>query len=270
MRAQALFRIMLTLCLTLFATRFSSPNFDSIKPFSTFVASEATQGVAADSSFIYAIGNDVVGKYDRKTFAKVESYKSGTDDPLKHMNGGVVVGNKLYCSHSNYPETPMSSSIEIFDTASLKHIGSQSFGIDTGSLVWVDWYQGNWWVCFGHYNGKGGEPGMKNDRTVLVKFDKDWRRIGGYSFPKEIVERWDGMTCSGGVFGPDGLIYATGHHAPEIHVLKLPKSGSALEFVKVIPSPVEGQGIAIDTKTKTIFQMQRKEKAIYLFDMNLF
>lgn len=256
--------------LSLFLTLLVTSSTDAIKPTSTFVAQEATQGVAADSSFIYAIGNDVVGKYDRKTFAKVASYKSTADDPLKHMNGGVVVGNKLYCSHSNYPETPMSSSIEIFDTATLKHIGTQSFGIDTGSLVWGDWYQGYWWVCFGHYNGKGGEPGKTNDQSVLVKYDKDWHRVGGYSFPKALVERWDGMTCSGGVFGSDGLIYATGHHAPELHVLRIPKSGSCLELVKVIPSPVEGQGIAVDNKTKTLFQMQRKEKSIYLFDMNSF
>lgn len=261
---------MISLCLTLFAIRSAPFETDAIQPFSKFSAIEAAQGVAADSSYIYAIGNDVIGKYDRKTFAKVASYKSGDDDPLKHMNGGTVVGGKLYCSHSNYPETPMSSSIEIFDTATLKHIGSQSFGIDTGSLVWVDWYQGNWWVCFGHYNGKGGEPGKTNDHTVLVKFDKEWHRIGGYSFPKTLIERWDGMTCSGGVFGSDGLIYATGHHAPEIHVLRLPKSGSTLELVKVIPSPVEGQGLAIDNKTRTLFQMQRKEKSIYLFDMNTF
>jgi len=72
---------------------------------------------------------------------------------------------------------------------------------------------------------------------------------------------------SGGVFGPDGLIYATGHHAPEIHVLRLPKAGAFLEFVRVIQSPVEGQGLALDVPGKKLLQMQRKERSIYEFDL---
>jgi hypothetical protein len=235
----------------------------------TFKAEEAQQGVAVDDGYVYVIGNSVIGKYDRKTGVRVARFEGGQHGALAHMNGGVVVNGKLYCSHSNYPETPQVSSIEIFDAKTLTHIGSQSFGLDAGSLVWVDWYAGYWWVCFGHYNAKGGEPGKSNAYSVLAKFDKDWRRVGGYAFPKELIARWDGMTCSGGVFGSNGLIYATGHHAPEIHVLRLPKAGPTLEMVKIIKSPVEGQGLALDVKGKRLFQMQRKEKAIYEFDWQI-
>jgi hypothetical protein len=49
-------------------------------------------------------------------------------------------------------------------------------------------------------------------------------------------------------------------------VMRLPKAGPTLELVKIIKSPVEGQGIAIDRKAKRMFQMQRKERSIYEFD----
>lgn len=233
---------------------------------SKFVAEEAQQGVAVDDKFVYVIGDRVIGKYDRKTQQRVARYESPADGPVEHMNGGVVVGGKLYCSHSNFPEVPMVGSIEIFDTKTLKHVGSQSFGVDAGSLVWVDWKDGYWWVCFGHYNGKGGEPGKTNERTVLVKYDKEWRRLAAWAFPKELIERWDGMTCSGGVWGTDGLLYCTGHHAPEIHVLRLPEAGAVLELVRIIKTPVLGQGLALDRKSSQLFQMQRKERSIYVFD----
>ena len=236
---------------------------------SKFQAKEAEQGVAVDDKFIYVIGDSVIGKYDRKTNEKVGEYLGDPNGAIKHMNGGVVLGNRLYCSHSNFPETPMVSSIEIFDTKTLKHVGSQSFGLDAGSLVWVDWRGGYWWVCFGHYNGKGGEPGMTNDHTVLVKYDKEWRRLAGYAFPKEAIARWDGMTCSGGVWGKDGLLYCTGHHMPEIYVFKLPEAGAVLDMVKIVKSPVAGQGLAIDNKAGQLFQMQRKERSIYVFDWKL-
>ncbi|MBC8065841.1 MAG: hypothetical protein H7Y17_13495 [Chlorobia bacterium] len=241
------------------------PLEEARKVIRSFKAEEAQQGVAVDDQHVYVIGNSVIGKYDRKSGIRVARFEGGKDGALAHMNGGVVVDGKLYCSHSNYPETPMHSSIEIFDAKTLTHIGSQSFGLDTGSLVWVDWYQGHWWVCFGHYNEKGGEKGKTNDFSVLVKYDKDWRRVGGYAFPKELVARWDGMTCSGGVFGRDGLIYATGHHAPEVHVLRFPKAGPVLELVKIIKSPVEGQGVAIDRASGRFFQMQRKTREIVEF-----
>jgi hypothetical protein len=158
----------------------------------------------------------------------------------------------------------MESSVEIFDTKTLDHIGSHSFGHAEGSLVWIDWHQNCWWVAFGHYNGRGGEPGMTNDRSTLVRMDSEFRRLGSYVFPREFISRWDGMTASGGFFGPDGLIYATGHHAPEIYVMRIPRAGSVLEAVRIIKSPVEGQGMALCSQTGEVFQMQRKERKIYV------
>jgi hypothetical protein len=232
-----------------------------------FVAEEAIQGVAVDKNYFYAINNADIGKYERRTGRKVGEFHGSSEIPLHHMDGGMVLGDKLYCSHSNFSETPMLSSIEIFDTRTLKHIGSQSFGLDAGSLVWVDWQDNSWWVCFGHYNEKGGEPGKSNQMTSLVRYDQQWRKIGGYAFPKDIIARWDGMTASGGVWGPDRLLYVTSHHAPEFYIFRLPRAGSLLELVCIVKSPAEGQGLAIDIPQRRLFQIQRKERAVYEFDL---
>jgi len=233
-----------------------------------YPAPEATQGVAVDRQFFYAIANATIGKYERGTGKKVGEFKSTPDVPLTHMDGGMTLGGKLYCSHSNFPETPMLSSVEVFDPKTLRHVGSHSFGRGHGSLVWMDWRDGLWWACFGHYNEKGGEPGKPNTHTTLVQYDRDWRERGvAYAFPPEAIARWDGMTASGGLWGPDGRLYCTSHHAPEFYVFRLPRSGSVLEMVRIVRSPAEGQGIALDPATRRFFQIQRKERAVYEFDI---
>jgi hypothetical protein len=222
--------------------------------------------VAVDARHFYAIDNAHIGKYERATGKKVGAYESSPERPLIHMDGGLVLGKTLYCSHSNFPETPMLSSIERFDTATLKHLGSQSFGRDAGSLTWLDWHENSWWVCFGHYSGKGGEPGKTNQDTVLVRYDAQWRRQAAYVFPPTLFARWEGMTASGGLWGPRNTLLISGHHAPELYQLRLPKVGSTLEIVQIIASPAEGQGIALDSAQKRLFQIQRKERSVYEFD----
>lgn len=232
-----------------------------------FPAAEAIQGVAVDRQFFYAIDNTAIGKYERNNGRKVGEFRATRETPLIHMDGGAIINGKLYCSHSNFPDIPMVSSIEIFDPRNLAHIGSQSFGHDTGSLVWADWHEGLWWVCFGHYNGKGGEPGKPNTMTTLLRFDREWRRLGGYSFPADVVARWDGMTASGGVWGPNNRLFVTSHHAPEFYIFRLPRSGSVLELVRIVKSPAEGQGLALDIPTRRLFQIQRKDRTVYEFDL---
>ena len=234
-----------------------------------YAADEAIQGVAVDGRFFYAINNTAIGKYERGSGKKVGAFRADARTPLIHMDGGMAHRGKLYCSHSNFPDTPMLSSVEIYDCDTLRHVGSQSFGADAGSLVWVDWHTDSWWVCFGHYNGRGGEPGKPNTLTTLVQCDRDFRKRGAYGFPAGLVTaRWDGMTASGGVWGPGNLLYVTTHHAPELYVFRVPNAGSVLETVAIAKSPCAGQGLAIDQKNRRLFQIQRAERAVYEFDLS--
>ncbi|MEE8142935.1 MAG: hypothetical protein V3T77_07535, partial [Planctomycetota bacterium] len=134
----------------------------------------------------------------------------------------------------------------IFQTETLEHVGSHSFGMGGGSATWMDRRDGHWWVAFAHYAGRGGESGKGPEWTTLLKFDQQWRRVGGYNFPPKLVERFAGMSNSGGAWGEDGRLYATGHDRGEVYVLSLPEAGSVLVLEDILPVTTEGQGIAWD------------------------
>jgi hypothetical protein len=101
-----------------------------------FRAPEARQGVAVDAAHFYAVGNTHIVKYERGTGARVAEWNGGRGEPLVHLNSCIVVSTDLVCAHSNYPGLPMVSSIEVWDTGTLGHRSSRSFGIYEG-WVWL-------------------------------------------------------------------------------------------------------------------------------------
>ncbi len=54
------------------------------------------------------------------------------------------------------------------------------------------------------------------------------------------------MSNSGASWGPDGLLYCTGHDNHEVYAMRLSRMGSTLELVKIVPVASFGQGIAWD------------------------
>jgi hypothetical protein len=227
------------------ASHADSPT-NGLQELQRFEAAEARQGVAVDARHFYAISNREIGKYDKRTGERVGHYVGPEGGGIRHLNSGIVFDGRLYCANSNYPGVPMLSSIEIFDTETLAHVGSHSFGMLPGSATWIDRRDGLWWVGFGNYEGRGGIPGRGTEFTEIALYDDQWHRVGGYGFPVEAVERFGTRSNSGSAFGPDGLLYATGHDEAELYVLRIPRAGAALEFVEVLPVTAEGQGIAWD------------------------
>jgi hypothetical protein len=211
-----------------------------------FAAAEATQGVAVDDRYVYAIANRTIGKYEKVTGRRVGGWEGPANGPVIHLDSGVVIDGLLYCAHSNYPAVPMASSIEIFDPETMTHVGSHSFGIMEGSATWVDRWNGHWWVAFANYSGPGGVPGRGSDWTSLVEFDESWRRVAGFVYPPSVVERFDVMSNSGGTWGADGRLYITGHDEAAVFMMALPTSGSMLTLERELPIAAEGQGIAWD------------------------
>jgi hypothetical protein len=230
----------------------AEPAFVDVK---TFDAPEAVQGVAVDSKFIYAIGDDVIAKYDKKTHVRGQVWNATPELPLHHLNAGVVINEYLYCANSNFPDYPEASSVEIWDTRNLKHVGSHSLGIYEGSLTWVDWHDGSWWAVFAHYTKKVNDnPHAKDSRwTSLVRFDSQWRRIGGWTFPPEVIERFQPHSSSGGGWGPDGKLWCSGHDLGEMYCLELPQAGPQLKFVRTLSVPITGQAIAWDRSQPGMF-----------------
>ena len=230
-----------------------------------FPAAEAIQGVAVDRDFFYAIDNFAIGKYDKRTGEKRGEWKGRSGGPIIHLDSGMVRGGKLYCAHSNFPATPMASSIEVWDAKTLKHIASHPLGLEPGSATWIDWHDGSWWIAYANYNGEGGVPGRGNESAYLARYDAAFRKIGAYTYPKAIVERWEGLANSGGFWLPDGTLLLTPHHTPEMDVVRLPEYGPVLEPVRTIPVESEGQGIALDPDGKTVWAIQRRTRQVLAF-----
>lgn len=222
-------------------------------------APEARQGVAVDDRYFYAIVNSAIGKYDKVSGKRVGEW-IGDRLRIVHINSCIVMDAQLVCANSNFPQVPMASSVEIFDTESMRHVRSVPLGMAYGSLTWVERHDGEWWAGFAHYDEKGGEPGRDHRFTQVVTLDDQWRRTGGYRFPDSVLERFAPLSNSGGSWGDDGLLYVTGHDAQEIYVLRRPQQGPVLEHVATIAAPLDGQAWAWDrSEARTLYGITRAD-----------
>ncbi len=221
---------------------------------------EARQGVVADAQYVYAISNAEIGKYERRSGRRVARWQ-GDPALFRHMNSCILKGARIVCAASNYPEVPQWSSIEWFDARRMHHIASHGLGPGRGSLTWLDWHAGSWWACFANYDGKGGEPGRDHRLTTLVRYTADFRELGAWLFPTEVLNRFAPYSSSGGAWGGDGLLYVTGHDRPELYALRLPEAGARLELVATIAIPTNGQAIAWENGSdRILWSIERKSK----------
>ncbi len=232
-----------------------------VKVIRRFEAAEAHQAVAVDTNFFYAIDDAAIGKYDKRSGGRVGGWRE-TSGHHMHLNSGIVLDGELYCAHSNYPETPMVSSLEVFETDRMTHVRSVPLPQGIGSATWVDRTDDAWWVTFANYAGKGGEPGKGPETTRLVRFDRQWRQRDSWTFPAAVVSRWAGMSSSGGTWVPGKGLYTTGHDARELYVLDLPASGHELTLKAIVPFESAGQGIAVDRGEHLLYSIQRKTREV--------
>ena len=230
----------------------------------SFYASEASQGVAVDDQYFYAVTNRALGKYKKSTGEKISSWKDSKGGPFIHMNAGIIKEGMLIASHSNFPGVPMLSSLEYFDVRNFKHLKSFSFGmIPNGSLTWVDTQDGKWYACFVNYSGKSGVPGQDSFWSHLVRLDEEKKFVQCWMFPKELIQKfkWGGM--SGGGFGPGGFLYVSGHDNPELYVLRFPKAGSTMEWIATVSLPIQGQAFAWDpVRPNIVYGIRRNQKEV--------
>jgi hypothetical protein len=227
-----------------------------------YKAPEAGQGVAVDRDFFYAINNHTIAKYRKDTGERVALWEGGAGGDIIHLNAGSLVDGKLYAVHSNYPGVPMLSSLEIFDPATLKHVGSHSFGRMDGSFTWLDRStvlsagrrEERWIACFVHYGNRGAEPNRNNAWTQILAFDDQWRRTAGWALPPALLARFGdrGYSASGGAFGPGGHLYLTGHDNTELYVVDFPAAGSVMKWIATFPIPAEGQAFCWDPVEKDL------------------
>jgi hypothetical protein len=213
---------------------------------------EANQAVGVDGRYFYAVDNRAIGKYDKATGERVQQWQAPADSPIVHLDSAMLMNGKLYAAHSNYPGWPMTSSVEIFDANTLEHMGSHSFGVRWGSLTWIDWHDGRWWLGFANYDqriGPGGTPYGGKANTVVIEMTEGFEPVLSWKLPKEVLDRFDDMSNSGGSWGPDGFLYLSGHDTAEVYKMTVPAVGSEIELAAIVPLDIRGQGIAWDRST---------------------
>ena len=238
------------------------------KEITRFQMVEARQGVAVDEKYIYVIGSRKIGKYEKDSGKSVAKWEETENGPIIHLDSGVIIDGKLYCAHSNYSDVPMTSSIEIWDAQTLEHIDSFSFGIHWGSCTWVDRHDGYWWAAFAHYEKWKHVTGKGSEWTTVIKFDDQWNDLEAWVFPENVVARFRPMSNSGGSWGPDSLLYCTGHDRSEIYAFRIPARGSVLELVDTISINIFGQGIAWDrSRQNLIYGIRKKDKEVIVSEL---
>lgn len=235
----------------------------------TFNAPEARQGVAADPRHFYAVDNTVVAKYDIATGRRVSGWTGPRSGLVRHLNSCLADATRLRCANSNYPQTPMASSVEVFDTATMTHVESHSLGMnDEGSLTWFDRFRDGWLAGFAHYDQNGGVPFRNHRFSSVVTFDAGWRRTGGWLFPASALERMAPYAASGGAIGPDGWLYLLGHDRPEMYVVARPSMGPALIHLATIALEAEGQAFSwAQDGSRTVFTIDRRKGLVRTIEL---
>jgi hypothetical protein len=228
-----------------------------------YQAPEASQGVAAGLHHFFAVDNSVIAKYEIRTGRLIDRWIGASNGLIRHMNSCLANAGRLWCANSNYPETPMGSSIEVFDPATMKHVESYSLGMrDEGSLTWFDRYGMGWIAGFSHYDQNGGVPFKNHTFSSVVTFDDRWRRTGGWLLPSSTLERMAPYASSGGAIGPDGWLYLLGHDRPELYVVGRPAMGPVLSHIATVSLEAEGQAFSWAKSGRTIFAIDRRQRLV--------
>jgi hypothetical protein len=253
-RAKRIYCVVVFVNLLLIPFLFNSQNVDSKNKVVKKVPTEANQGVAVDKNYYYAISNTRITKYIKISDETVATWQAETNskgfEHFKHMNSGTVIDGKLYVAHSRYSIDPNDNTIEIFNVKNdlLEYEKTIPMPRKHGSLTWIDQHpDGSWWMCYAVY-GKN-----VNNKTKLVKYNfknAKFAEVRTWFFPKEVVENWGDMSCSGGSWGADGYLYTTGHDHAKAFVLQLDKFNELIYLRTESDLGFYGQAIAWDRFSK--------------------
>jgi hypothetical protein len=98
---------------------------------------EGNQGAMVDETHFYGIGHHTLVQHRKDKGERVAEWFGPRGGPIVHFNAGYVEDGRLMLAHSNFPQQPMASSLEIHDAGTLQPVSSHSFGIWLGSHTWA-------------------------------------------------------------------------------------------------------------------------------------
>ncbi|MBV6646100.1 MAG: hypothetical protein KI790_11665 [Cyclobacteriaceae bacterium] len=229
-----------------------------------FQHENSRQAVAVTDEYILVIDNSAIAKLDKRDLTEVAIWRD-TTGTIPHLNSGFVWRDTLYCATSNYPQVPMTSSIEVFSIDSLRHVGTHSFGIFKGSCTWIVRQGQHWYAFFAHYENRAQSEGRGVEWSTLVRFDDLWVEQSTWTIPMALVGQLRPYSLSGGLFLDETHLICTGHHDPIAFLLRIPESGSDLILEKEIKVPIKGQGIAYDDYRNSYWGIDRSKKEVIEF-----
>jgi hypothetical protein len=150
---------------------------------------EKSISISVDENYFYAVDNRSIAKYDKETGELVDKWEGPEDGPMIHLDSAMIMDGRIYAAHSNYDISPMTSSIEVWDAETMEHVDSYSFGIEYGSLTWLDHHDGFWWATFANYNNYfavNGDIAYGNNRwTTMLKLDDEFQKVEAWVFPDD-------------------------------------------------------------------------------------
>ncbi len=226
-----------------------------------YSAPEAKQGVAVDQTYFYVIDNRQIAKYRKDTGEKIAHWEDEKGGRFIHLNAGIVIDDKLYCAHSNFPILPDVCSVEIWDTATMKHVKSVSLPDPPGSLTWAIPHKGLWYTCFAHYKKRNGSAAG----TRVVSYDADWKPLSSWTFPADLIEQFRGGSSSGGGFDEQGRLFVSGHDEKELYLIELPTDSRELHWITRVPVTAPGQAFVWDfspSQEGAVWGIDRKAKEV--------
>jgi hypothetical protein len=228
-----------------------------------FAIPHARQAVAVSEEFLFGIDDSAIGQYDKETGALLASWKAPASSLIKHLNSGIVIGEKLLAAHSNYPDYPIRNSLESWDSETLAYAGTRNLSGQYGYAVWVDRFDQSWWVAFAHYEKTRPKTGFGSENTILVRFNDSWKELDSWVYPGELIQRMAPKSNSGGAWGPHGILYLTGHDSAEVYATFPDPAKDQLTLLDVFPIDNAGQGIAWDpSNSDVLFAMKRSGRIV--------
>nr|QBK88337.1 MAG: hypothetical protein LCMiAC01_00010 [Mimivirus LCMiAC01] len=207
------------------------------KTIQTFKLDRRPQAIVASENYLFVIYNTSIDKYDKKTLNLLDITRPRF---AKHLNGGVVKDNLLYCV-----DNPLADRNHIYtwDIDTMHYHGPVDI-IDlqfVGTLSSIDYYHGAWWLIYSFYHDHVLD-------THVVMFDINWNSMHSWVFPSKVLNKLKPYSISSGSW-KNNIFYCTGHQNKEIYMFKAYKNKNVLTYMGTVNANISGQGLSWDRHT---------------------
>lgn len=248
--------------------------FTSFQLINTYTnVKDARKGVVADTEYFFAINTTSISKYDIRTGIHLKSINFEDHPRIRNLTGGVIVNNRLYVANAPETDKHRQNTIEVF-TKDLVYLYNINVTGNTGSLTWIDYYDGKWWGCFAHFNDQVRYTAMvefyhPNPNLEIIPHQKDlvnWHVKDRWFFPHKVSECFKPYSCMGGSFGPDGKLYVTGNNKNELYVLNFNQYSPIMALDHTKNVDIEGKGICWDRERGLLYGTGRNE-SVFIYQI---